>query len=230
MKKKQVTGAIVVILLIIGSIALIVFKENTVNSIKKRIVNEITEIAISKGLKEVTVSIDEESEAPYHCVYVDCSNMEDLSFDEMFMLDDAMHEVENVHFVYYTSNKNEYNIFYDEILKNDETIYKDTYYYGSHKNNENKEIIYDAILEYSGTTGVLICISEDAMDRFMTAVNSGHEGTLQELFLDGQCAYTEQGTKCNIVDKKFTKAKVRLLDGAYAGNVVWVVIEALQEK
>lgn len=90
--------------------------------------------------------------------------------------------------------------------------------------------MYDATLKYSGTEGVLICISEDAMERFMTAVNNGNEGTLQELFLDGQCAYTEQGTKCNIVDKKLTKCQVKLLDGSYAGNTVWVVIEALQEK
>ena len=89
---------------------------------------------------------------------------------------------------------------------------------------------YDAVLKYSGTSGVLICISEDAMERFMTAVNNDNEGTLQELFLEGQCAYTEQGTKCNIVDKKFTKAQVKLLDGSYAGNTVWVVIESLHEE
>lgn len=89
---------------------------------------------------------------------------------------------------------------------------------------------YDAKLKYSGTDGVLICVSEDAMDRFMTAVNNNNQGTLEELFVDGQVAYTEQGTKCNIVEKKFSKAKVKLLDGSYAGNTVWVVIESLQEE
>lgn len=89
---------------------------------------------------------------------------------------------------------------------------------------------YDAKLKYSGTDGVLICISEDAMERFMTALNNGNDGTIEEMFSSGQCAYTEQGTKCNIVEKKLTKAQVKLLDGAYAGNTVWVVIEALQEE
>ena len=89
---------------------------------------------------------------------------------------------------------------------------------------------YDATLKYKGTDGVLICISEDALERFMTAVNNGNEGTLQELFLEGQCAYTEQGTKCNIVDRKLTRCQVKLLDGSYAGNTVWVVIESLQEE
>lgn len=89
---------------------------------------------------------------------------------------------------------------------------------------------YDAKLKDSGTDGVLICASEDAMERFMTAVINNNEGTLEELFLNGQCAYTEQGTKCNIVDRKLTKCQVKLLDGTYAGETVWVVIEALQEK
>lgn len=89
---------------------------------------------------------------------------------------------------------------------------------------------YDAKLKYSGTDGVLICISEDAMERFMTAVNNNNQGTLEELFAEEQVAYTEQGTKCNIIEKKFSKAKVKLLDGSYAGNTVWVVIESLQEE
>lgn len=89
---------------------------------------------------------------------------------------------------------------------------------------------YDATLKYEGTKGVLVCISEDAMDRFMTALARENEGTIEELFLTGQCGYTEQGTKCNIVERKFSKAKVKLLDGSYAGNTVWVVIESVQEK
>lgn len=89
---------------------------------------------------------------------------------------------------------------------------------------------YDAELKFSGTDGVLICVSEDAMDRFMTAANNQNEGSLYELLLNGEVAYTEQGTKCNIVDRKFTRCQVKLLDGSYAGSTVWVVIEALQER
>lgn len=89
---------------------------------------------------------------------------------------------------------------------------------------------YDAKLEYEGTEGVLICVSEDAMDRFMTAVNNQNDGSLYELLLNGEVAYTKQGTKCNIVNRKFTRCQVKLLEGAYAGSTVWVVIEALQEE
>lgn len=87
---------------------------------------------------------------------------------------------------------------------------------------------YDATLEY-GSSEVLICASEDAMERCMSAVNNGYQGTLDEMLESGEIAYTPKGTKCNIVDKKITKCKVKLLDGIYAGNTVWVVIESVQE-
>lgn len=135
----------------------------------------------------------------------------------------------------------EYNIQWNgnsvASIEKEEKNYSQSYDIPQSSNEENISSIsnaytgaYDATLKYSGTDGVLICTSEDAMERFMTAVNNGNEGTLQELFLNGQCAYTEQGTKCNIVDRKITKCQVKLLDGTYAGNTVWVVIEALQEK
>lgn len=89
---------------------------------------------------------------------------------------------------------------------------------------------YDAELKYSDSSSVVIFISEDAMERFMTALSNNNQGTIDELISEGQVAYTERGTKCNIVKKKFTKAQVKLLDGAYAGTTVWVVIEAVQEK
>lgn len=125
-----------------------------------------------------------------------------------------------------------YYVNYDEIEVDGELVYmekaRDDEYAPSIPNTYSGA--YDAKLKYSGTDGVLICTSEDAMDRFMTAVNNENEGTLEELFLNGQCAYTEQGTKCNVVDRKLTKCQVKLLDGSYAGNTVWVVIEALQEE
>ena len=60
----------------------------------------------------------------------------------------------------------------------------------------------------------------------MKVLSNENEGTIEELLLNGQCAYTEQGMKCNIVDMKLTKCQVKLLDGSYAGETVWVVIEA----
>ena len=126
-----------------------------------------------------------------------------------------------------------YYVGYDNIEVDGELVYiKENAEYtpSSSTSNNSYTGAYDAKLKYSGTEGVLICTSENAMERFMTAVNNGNEGTLEELFVNGQCAYTEQGTKCNIIDKKITKCKVKLLEGSYAGNTVWVVIEAVQEK
>lgn len=91
------------------------------------------------------------------------------------------------------------------------------------KNKDSRKIMVIFLI-------LLICASEDAMDRFMTAANNQNEGSLYELLLNGEIAYTEQGTKCNIVDRKFTRCQVKLLDGSYAGSTVWVIIEALQEK
>lgn len=64
----------------------------------------------------------------------------------------------------------------------------------------------------------------------MKAVNNGNQGTIDEMTTNGKIAFTERNTKCNIVNKKITKAQVKLLDGSYAGNTVRVVIEALQEE
>lgn len=135
-----------------------------------------------------------------------------------------------------TSNERTYELScvtdWDTVMIDDDYVYMKEVRndYTTSSNDNSYTGAYDATLKYSGTDGVLICVSEDAMDRFMTAVNNGNEGTLEELFLDGQCAYTEQGTKCNIVDRKLTKCQVKLLDGSYSGNTVWVVIEALQEE
>ena len=40
---------------------------------------------------------------------------------------------------------------------------------------------YDAKLKYKGTKGVLICVSEDAMEKFMTSVNNDNQEKLDEL-------------------------------------------------
>lgn len=88
---------------------------------------------------------------------------------------------------------------------------------------------YDAKLSY-GSGLVLICLSEDAMDRYMTVLNNGSQGAIDEMITNGEIAFTVKNTICNIVDKKITKAKVKLLNGFYVGNTVWVIIESLQEE
>ena len=90
-------------------------------------------------------------------------------------------------------------------------------------------VSYDATLRY-GNGSILICSSEDAMDKYMIALANGNQGTLDEMAANGEIAYTAKDTKCNIVNRKLTKCQVKLLDGIYAGNIVWVVIEAVQEK
>lgn len=64
----------------------------------------------------------------------------------------------------------------------------------------------------------------------MTALSKSDRDTINEMIMDGEIAFAENNTKCNIVQKKLTRAKVTLLDGVYEGNTVWVIIEALQEK
>jgi len=88
---------------------------------------------------------------------------------------------------------------------------------------------YDATLKY-GSGKVLVCISEDAMDRYFTALNKGYEGTIDELESTGQIGWTAKGTKCNIIDFGISRCKVKLLDGIYAGNTVWVITESVEKK
>ena len=88
---------------------------------------------------------------------------------------------------------------------------------------------YDATLEY-GDGMVLVFASEEAMERYMTALNKGHQGTLYELFLNGEVSYTAKGTKCNIINSRLTRAQVKLLEGSHSGSTVWVIIEAIHER
>ena len=123
-------------------------------------------------------------------------------------------------------------------IEKEEIDYNQSYAFGHDEtsSDENTTSIpnsysgtYDAKLKY-GSGSVLICISEDAMDRYMTALNEGYQGTIDEMISSGEIAYTERNTKCNIVEKKFTRCKVKLLDGSYAGNTVWTINEALQKE
>ncbi len=88
---------------------------------------------------------------------------------------------------------------------------------------------YDARLEY-GSGSVLVAISKDAMDRYLTAINNDNQGTIAEMENSGEIGWTEKGTKCNIVDRGIGTYKVKLLDGIYAGNTVYVISESVNEK
>lgn len=238
MKNKK--RIIVIVMCILSAIVLgLIVKINLENNIKKKIAEEIIEKAVAAGLENVNI-VFKGKDRGLDCykAVVDCSNMDELSVNEMFALDNELSKNYEVFVIGYTSKGDEYDIYPStkSIYINGEQIYDDYFNSETHKEAVKNEVpnsysgLYDAKLRYSGVKGVLICTSEDAMERYMTALNNGNEGTINELFSNGMCAYTEQGTKCNIVDKKLTKCKVKLLDGSYAGNTVWVIIEALQEE
>lgn len=88
---------------------------------------------------------------------------------------------------------------------------------------------YDATLEY-GSGSVLVAISKDAMDRYMSALSNDNQGTIDEMENEGQIGWTSKGTKCNIVDRGIGTYQVKLLDGLYAGNTVYVISESVNEK
>lgn len=77
----------------------------------------------------------------WYKVFVDCSNMEELSADEMFALDNSVKGVDDG-FVYgYTSNGNRYEIYASSrsIYKNGEEIYDDYWNSDSHKSAVERE-------------------------------------------------------------------------------------------
>lgn len=124
-------------------IALPIFiKVNSINSTKKRVINDVTQRVTSAGLKDVVVTIDGKVDGyDWYKVFVDCSNMEELSVDEMFELDNSVTGVDDG-FVYgYTSNGNRYEIYASSksIYKNGEEVYDDYFNSERYKNTVEKE-------------------------------------------------------------------------------------------
>ena len=101
--------------------------------------------------------------------------------------------------------------------------------WGQENASEQETIEYDAYLEY-GEGSVLICSSKDSLRRYMEALVDGNDGTIDELEKSGEISYTSKGTKCNVIDRELTMCKVKILDGLYKGNTVWVLAEAVKEK
>ena len=102
-----------------------------------RITNELTAIAKSYGLKDIKISIG--GKIPEHDFYevtVDSSNLESLSYSQMYSLADSMH-ADDAYVSTYTSNGNSYEIFSytKSIYKNGSEI---------HSNYWNSESYKDA--------------------------------------------------------------------------------------
>lgn len=94
---------------------------------------------------------------------------------------------------------------------------------------EREDIVCDATLDYEGGKA-LIAVSEDIMDRFFEALTNENEGTIEELYNGFKVAQVNPGTPVNIIEKKLTRAKVKILDGIYKDSEVWVLIESINEK
>ena len=126
---------------------------------------------------------------------------------------------------------NRYGVTSDEIflLYGDANILQKAYTKLANQGQESVVSSYDAVLEY-GDGKVLVFSSEDALSRYITALTKSRQGTMDEMFLSGEVSYTAKGTKCNIISTGISRAKVKLLDGPLAGNVVWVIIESVHEK
>lgn len=98
------------------------------------------------------------------------------------------------------------------------------------KDEEQKQeyIKYDAILNFNNGDSI-IAVDEKSLDRFMSALANNDEGIIEELFQKQKVAKVPSGTKVNIIEKKATRAKVKILSGLYKDNKVWVLIESVQQ-
>jgi hypothetical protein len=94
--------------------------------------------------------------------------------------------------------------------------------------DENGVEVYDAVLDFDNGNA-LIAIDEETLDRFMDALVRGEVGTINELYENHKVAEVPKGTKVNIIERKLTRAKVRILDDIYKGNEVWVLIESIKD-
>jgi PBP1b-binding outer membrane lipoprotein LpoB len=55
------------------------------------------------------------------------------------------------------------------------------------------------------------------------------EKARKDVYENHKVAEVPKGTKVNIIERKLTRAKVRILDDIYKGNEVWVLIESIKD-
>ena len=91
------------------------------------------------------------------------------------------------------------------------------------------DLSYDATLVY-GNDDVLFAVNEDALSTFFDALTRSSDAAIQELFSSGLIGETPTGTKVAIMKTGISRYKVKLLDGPYAGYIVWVIRESVQLK
>ena len=138
-KKIGIVGAIIAVVVI--AILVIIGKINAENEAKQRVIDDVTQRATSAGLKDVVVTINGTiGEYEWYNIFIDCSNMDELSVDEMFALDNAV-RVDDGFVSGYTSNGNRYEIYPSSksVYKNGEQIFSDYWNSDSHKSAVEKE-------------------------------------------------------------------------------------------
>ena len=119
-----------------------------------RITNELTAIAESHGLKDVKIHVGGKIKGyDFYDVTVDSSNLESLTYIQMYSLDSSMH-ADDAFVSKYTSNGNTYEIFSytNSIYKNGSQIHDGYWYsqsYADATKNDKNESNYNS----SGNTG-----------------------------------------------------------------------------
>lgn len=125
------------IIAMLSLVTLMIFGvENTENSEKQQIIDKVTEKATLVGLEDVVVTIvGKYEDMDCYRVKIDCSNMDELSINEMLAVDKKLREINNVIVCGFTSNGDEYDIDASNkhISKNGEQIYDDYWNSDTHK-------------------------------------------------------------------------------------------------
>lgn len=135
--------------------------------------------------------------------------------------DQAEKYIDNI----YNEIKDEYGISYANV----QTIFSDKDIINQVSKESLKQIEYDATLEYNNGTSI-IAIDEKALDEYMKAISDKNEKKMNEMVNNLQIGKVPINTHVNIIEKKISKAKVKILDGIYNGNEAWVLIESLNLK
>jgi len=122
--------------------------------------------------------------------------------------------------------ENHYQEMRDILDKIEKDTQKDQ---GAFINVPSTTVSYDATLKYR-SGAVVVFSSKDSMDRFTNALSKEYQGSIDEMISNGEVAYVEEDTKCNILEEHLTYTKVKIVDGAYAGNTFIVASEAVHKQ
>ncbi len=91
-------------------------------------------------------------------------------------------------------------------------------------------IYYDAILKATDYNRVIVATSYDVLERYIQAGLNGHSGTIKELEDNLQVLWVVNGHKCNIIEKKDSLCKVKILTGNMKDKIVWTTLENVKSK